>query len=378
MDLTRLLESRVPMDVRCRPMADREGRDCVVVVAKMTWNVSPRGQARIARPVAPVVFADQPRPGGRFSSLRRASDAVEEKPGTDVILVGTAHPQQPDVTEQVVSLRVESGQQSLHKALTVYGPRVWHPSLLGLAPGPAGKLEPTPLVYELAYGGFDETDAQIEIEMRNPSGTGYMERKRGLVGRPAPVIEDRRFPLSGLSPAPAGFGPIPAHWSPRREHMGTYDDRWRTERAPLRPVDFDVRHHSSAPPDQWLSTPLLGDEAIEVLGATPAPDPASTGQKGRAGEGAQLGGWRFRLPRYSPQFHVIVRGETTVLDPHLDTLLIDADAANVELTWRIKVALPRKTEHLEKIIAFGTPPLPEHIVADLAARVPGFGAPEEP
>jgi hypothetical protein len=338
-------------------MSDREGRDTVVVIAKMTWAVSPRGQARIASPLAQISLSDIPRGPGRFASLKRPSDAVPEKPGTDVLLVGTAYPTQPDATEQAVSLRVETGKTTLQKTLTVYGPRVWQPSLLGLSPGPAGKMGPTPLIWELAYGGFDDS-GEFTAEWRNPAGTGFLERRKDLAGRPAPVIEDRRSPIASISPAPAGFGPIPPGWSPRRERGGTHDDAWRRERAPLRPLDFDPRHHCCAPEGQWSETPLLGDEAIEVLGATP--------------EGA----WRFRLPRFAPEFHVTLRGSTEVRETHLDTLLIDADAGTVELTWRVCIPLPRKTEHLEKVVIYGAPALPEPIVADLAARVYGGGAPQ--
>ncbi len=364
MDLSRICETRAPMDVRCRPMTDADGRDVLLVVAKMTWSVSPRGQARVAFPIAPVTFFDLPRSdartaGRRFESLRRASDAVEKKPGTEVILVGTAYPSHPEATEQEVSLRVEAGRSSLHKTLTVTGRRVWLPSLLGMAPGPPARMEPTPLVYELAYGGVDDSGAELVLEPRNPAGTGFLERRKSLFGRPAPVIEDKRALLSSASPAPAGFGPIPPHWSPRRELAGTHDDAWSRERAPIRPLNFDPRHHCCAPPDQWLETPLLGDEAIEVLGAT------------------REGAWRFRLPRFAPEFNVTIRGETTVRDTHLDTLLIDADAGTVELSWRITVPLPRKTDHLEKVLVYGIPPLPDALVTDLAARVYSGGNVED-
>ncbi|EYF06406.1 DUF2169 family type VI secretion system accessory protein [Chondromyces apiculatus] len=360
MDLSRLCQNRTPMDVRCVPMDDRTGREVLVVIAKMTWRVGPNGAATIARPIAPVRIFDVPRSDARYASLRHASDAVDEKPGTDVLLLGTAYPSRPDATKQSVSLRVETGRTSLHKVLTVHGPRVWQQAMVGLTPGPSGKMGPTPLVYELAFGGVDATDPEVPVsDYRNLSGTGFHERRAGLVGRPAPVIEDPRLPLSSRAPAPAGFGPIPQHWAPRSERAGTHDEAWRRERAPLRPLDFDPRHNSCAPDDQWLETPLVGDEAVEVLGATP--------------EGA----WRFRLPRYAPMFHSTVRGRSFEHPTHLDTFCIDADARTVELVWRVRVALPRKTEHLEKVVIFGSEPLPHHIVAQLAASVFGEGSTAE-
>ncbi len=342
------------MDVRCVPMDDRAGREVLVVMAKMTWSLSATGVATIARPISPVRIFDVPRSDAAFASLRHSSDAVEEKPGTDVLLLGTAYPPR-DTTKMNVSLRVEAGHATLHKTLVVHGPRVWQAGLLGgLGPGPSGKMGPTPLVWELAYGGVDATDPDAVLaDYRNLSGTGFLERRAGLAGRPAPAIEDPATPLSSRSPAPAGFGPIPAHWQPRSLRIGTLDEKWKWERAPLRPLDFDPRHHSCAPDGQWMETPLLGDEPVEVLGATPD------------------GALRFRLPRYAPVFHSTVRGETFEHETHLDTFTIDADERRVELVWRVSVRLPRKTEHLEKITVFGSEALPERVVASLAAAIHG-------
>src|SRR5687767_1052520 len=176
MDLSRLCRNRTPMDVRCVPMDDREGRDVLVVIAKMTWSISPTGVATIGRPIAPVRLFDVPQSDGTYASLRYASDSVEEKPGTDVLLTGTAYPPRADATKHNVSLRIETGRASLNKVLTVYGPRVWQQAMLGLAPGPSTKMGPTPLVYELAFGGVDTTDPNaIACDFRNLAGTGFHE-----------------------------------------------------------------------------------------------------------------------------------------------------------------------------------------------------------
>jgi hypothetical protein len=352
MEFDRICDNRTPMAVHCVPMEDRWGSEVLVVIAKMTWDVSAFGAPTIARPNSTLRLSDEKTSDDPAASARYPSDLVEEKPGTDVLLVGTAYPSHAGVTEEVVSLRVEACGKSLYKVLKVYGPRVWQRSTFGLVPGPAARMAPTPLIYELAYGGVDASDsARPEFEPRNPAGTGFLERRTQLAGCQAPVIEDPREPLSSRMPAPAGFGPILGHWSPRTELAGTRDDIWQRERAPLRPLDFDPRHHCCAPQDQWTAAPLVGDEPVEVLGATPE------------------GRWQFRLPRYAPIFVATVRGRTFDCDTHLDTYLIDADRRQVELTWRAKIALPRKTEHLEKVVVFGSVRLPDSILTDLAARV---------
>lgn len=352
MNLDRLCDNRTLMQVRCEPMDDRHGRDVLVVIAKMTWAVTHLGQCSIAHPASPVRMGDIPSSDKWQAGIRYPSDAVEEKLGTDIVLVGTAYPATENTTEQEVSVRVESKRGTLRKSIKVYGPRTFVPTLFGIAPGPPGKLTPTPLLYEFTYGGYDDADPKnIVYERRNPAGMGFMERRYKQAGKPAPSIEDPKAPLSSRNPAPAGLGPIPVNWSPRAERIGTHDDEWHRERAPVRPVDFDLRFHSCAPPDLWSETPLTGTEPVEVLGATPE------------------GVWRFQLPRYSPVFQSITKGLLSEHPTHLDTYLIDADQRRVELTWRARVPLPIKTEFLEKVLVFGSDPLPEQMVNELAAKV---------
>jgi hypothetical protein len=103
---------------------------------------------------------------------------------------------------------------------------------------------------------------------------------------------------------------------------------------PLLPADFDVRYHICVPPDQWSEVPLRGDEPFEISGAT------------------EEGIWRFQLPRVVLGFSSFMDGKRTEHRTHLDTVLIDADARRVELTWRAAIPLPRKYEMLERVMVF--------------------------
>ncbi|MCC6527471.1 MAG: DUF2169 domain-containing protein [Polyangiaceae bacterium] len=356
------------MSARCLPLDDRNGRPVVVVVAKMTYLVSPVGEATVASPQVEARLADEmndsagPRP-----SIRYPSDAVADKPGTDVIFVGTAYPplQGPGVTELHVSVRVGH----LQKSLRVTGPRTFQVSVLGaVAPGPPAPLTPTPIVYELARGGYDDSDpARLVMDPTNWSGTGVARSPELLVGRRAPQIECGRAAPGGRSTPPAGFGVIAPEWSPRRELAGTYDAAWRRDRAPFRPRDFDPHHDACAHPDLHSPTPLLGDEPVEVLGATPE------------------GVWRFRLPRYAPSFHTTeLARDATARAParvslehatHLDTFLVDGDRRAVELTWRASIPLPKKIDRLESIRIYAAPELPDPMLRELAERT-AFAASE--
>ncbi len=352
MDFDRITSNLTPMVVRSLLIDDRHGREVLTIIAKITYAVSPRGIVTIAAMQAPIRLEDEPTSSHLWASPKYPSDAVDYKPGTDVLLVGTAYPPRgKSVIEFDVSLRVDASHRSIHKVIRVYGPRVWCKGVRGVVPGPAATANQTPLVYELAFGGRDETKpGEILIDRRNPAGSGFAVDRARLVGAPAPMLEDPRAPLSSRLPAPAGFGPIAATWTPRIERAGTLDHVWARERAPLRPLDFDPRHASAAPSDLWSEEPLEGTEPVEVLNATPE------------------GVWRFRLPMYAPRFESVIRRVKRDLPTHLDTLLIDANAGQVELTWRATTPMPRKSEHVDAVRILGAHSIPEPILNDLLSR----------
>ena len=345
MDFDRVCESRTAMSVRCLPMVDHRGVDVVVIVAKMAYRISPRGAVALA--VAPVRITSIP--AGPRGSLHCPSDYLAEKPGTDVLMMGTAYPR-PDrsATEVDVTLRVGL----LDKAVRVHGPRVYCQGVRGVVPGPPGRLEePTRLLYENTYGGVDATDPRrYASEPRNPVGVGFALDRSRHVGTQAPSIEDPTLPADARSVTPAGFGPLAADWEPRVKLTGTLDDRWRRERAPVFPRDFDTHHNCCAPSGLWSATPLRGDEPVEAAGVTP--------------DGAP---WRFRLPLHEPAFACVIRGERLALATHLDTFFIDADERLVELTWRAVFELPRKAELVERIEVSAAPNLPESVFPEAPA-----------
>lgn len=354
MDTNRILENRTLMATRCTALDDHHGREVLSVVAKMTWAVSETGVPTIALPGAPVRFGPEMRSGEVLSSVRYPSDVCPEKPGTDILLVGTAYPPRgKSVTESIVSFRIETGDQTIQKAVKVYGQRVWMKQGKRVVPAPPAQLGPTPLMYELTYGGHDlSNETAPVVDHRNPVGRGVAANPSKLVGTLAPQIENLAAPLDSSKPAPAGFGPIEASWSPRAELVGTLDENWARTRAPIRPTDFNPRHYSCAPADQWVETPLVGNEAVEVIGATPS------------------GSWRFRLPHHEPVFLSRMRGgEEVDHESHLDTMLIDADEGRVELTWRVAIPLPRKIDLLESVSVYGLGELPPEVIEDLRSRV---------
>lgn len=309
-----------------------DGGQIALAVAKLTLFVPSTGA--VFRSVQrPIRLLDEPHDSTRPSSVRYPSDAAPAKPGTDVLLLGTAHPPPGSggsATSVEAGVRIATARGLVDKHVRISGPRVWYRTALGgVAPGPAAPLEPTPIVWEHAYGGIDASDAtDVRVETRNPVGFGVARERAALVGRPAPRIEDPEAPLDSGSPRPGGLGPIASHWSPRAELAGTFDEAWRRTRAPLWPADADPRCFSCAAPGLWIDPPLAGGEAIEIRGMTPE------------------GLWRFALPRYGVRFRAEVRGVAIERVPHLDTLLVDADVRQVELVWRAAFPAPRRAADL--------------------------------
>jgi hypothetical protein len=128
--------------------------------------------------------------------------------------------------------------------------------------------------------------------------------------------------------------------------MGTCDAAWAEERGPIRPLDFDLLHHSWAAPGLHAKTPLRGDEPIEVGGVLPE------------------GTWRFKLPLYPIFFESVLDDQVRNHPTHLDGLLIDADERVVELTYRTSIVLPMKWERLQEIRSSGPTSLDRAMLTD--------------
>jgi hypothetical protein len=321
------------------PLADKDNRSLLAVIAKWSFEIAANGQVTplekddVAIDLVDTFHGEDP----SKSSILRPSQLFEEKPGTDVVLLGHAHPSPKPATYVDVSLRVGP----IKKTVRAHGLRVWQWSTFGgLTAGPARPVrEPIPLVYELAWGGMDMSDPEKPLgEPRNYAGRGVTRDPKSLVDRAAAQLEYPDKPIGGRSSVPAAFNPIHRHWQPRASFAGTYDEAWMNTRMPLLPSDFDPRFNVCVPPDQWSETPLRTDEPFEILGATPESV------------------WRFQLPRIAPGISSIggkagvgVRVEHRT---HLDTILVDADRRRVELTFRASIPLPRKYEMLDRVLVF--------------------------
>jgi hypothetical protein len=250
------------------PAALSVGRDVrgqmqvtVSVKASFTWD---RSGTPISVTAVPLREDDELAGDAPNAGLAAASEVGPPKPKVDVLLIGALAFRSP-VTEVNVALAVGS---RLRKIVRVVGDRVWQSGGGKIAPSRPRALTRVPIQWERAFGGTDAADSSF-FEPRNPAGSGVVRRPHDLEGRPAPNFEDPRQPIASSKdrPAPCGFGPIAAHWQPRAKLGGTYDTKWKNERCPLLPADFDPSFFNLAPVDQQLPSYVVG-ESVRLDGMT--------------------------------------------------------------------------------------------------------------
>jgi len=314
---------------------DREGSEVWLVAVRSTFDIAPDGTLSIAKEQDPVCLAPKYRGKPAESVLLYDSDLIPPKRTTDILLHGHAYAPKGQ-RASVVDILLKVGPVS--KILRAYGDRFWRVGLIGLKlsdPEPAARI---PLSYDHAYGGWDRNFGEEKDYTwygRNPLGLGFGVESDHIAGHRAPNLEDPRHPIASWKdrPVPAGFGPVPCDWEPRRKYGGTYDEKWEKERQPLLPKDFDERFYQSAPEDQWPEKPLRGGEQVELVNLTPG------------------GTLRFKLPRLALSFETHFSDRVENHHATLQTVILEPDVPRVILVWLTALPChPRVTELQHTII----------------------------
>jgi len=297
---------------------DKDANKIWLVAVKITYDIFPDGSLQLAKDQVPVLNQGQHVGEPNQSSLRYESDLYGVKPGTDILLNGSAW-QRNEKPAAAVDVKMVVGNVTKH--LRVTGDRYWQRSLTGLGISAPQPFLSMPITYERAFGGWDnahEDPSQHRMESRNPLGTGFAVKAEHLINKALPNIE---YPHSLINswedhPAPAGYLPIESHWSPRRELAGTYDEEWQKTRAPLWAVDFNPRYHHAAPIDQQSQQYLLGGEAVELFNLT------------------RSGYMTFRLPRVYLTFETQIARKTISHRAQLTSVTIEPDASRLIMVWQ--------------------------------------------
>jgi hypothetical protein len=309
---------------------DPDGVETVYTVVKGTFLLNDR--LALAPQQVPITMADVHAGDPATSSVSIPSDVSLAKPGTDVLLLGSAWAPdgrptwQMDVTVSVASLK---------KSVRVFGDRVWQSDSFGGSFTWVTPFLQMPLTWERAFGGLDQTSSGPHAHARNPAGRGYRlrESERPIVGMPLPNLEDPLAPIAAWNdaPPPACFAPVAAHWEPRSLLAGTYDEQWQRTRAPYLPLDFDARFFQLAPPDLVAHGYLQGGEIVEVRGASPT------------------GMLQFRLPSAKVSVRYNVDGSEVDRSAPLDTVIVEPDAGRLTLVWRSALACDKRVLRVREV-----------------------------
>ena len=312
---------------------DRDGIHEWIIAVKGTFDIMPDGNLKLAdEQIEPRLLPEFHGEDG-LSSLRYEADLVSPKPTTDIIINGTAYaPKGVPSKEFQVSARVGP----IRKAIKVVGNRTWERKMLGLAHSAMEPVTRVPIVYERAYGGFDDADPdprKQRLDARNPVGCG-------LVIRPGLPLPNFEYPDGKLEKAgPAGFGAIASYWSPRRELQGTYDEDWKRDRYPLLPADWDPKSLLCSPADQRPGEPLLGGEPVELLNLTPD------------------GSLRFVLPKvalsFRTKFSRLFGRRTEGHEAGLATVIIEPDHPRLIMLWSGCLLYRGEVDYLDETIVSG-------------------------
>lgn len=305
---------------------DKYGVHEWIIAVKATFDIKPNGRLELAEEQLPPLLTPEYYGDDAASSLRYEADLVGRKPATDILLNGTAYaPRGLPVTEFLVSLRVGM----MKKSIKVVGDRTWQRGMFGTRPSPPEPTAKVPLVYERAYGGYDQTDpdpANHRIDARNPVGCGLVT----MAGQPVPNFT---YPQGRMDKdGPAGFGAVASFWSPRRELGGTYDEAWRHSQFPLLPEDWDPRTLLCSPADQRQDGYLEGGQLVELENLTPD------------------GVLRFALPRINLRFRTRIDRRIEKHSSQLATVIIEPDHPRVILIWQSVLMVRNDGDYLDETV----------------------------
>lgn len=349
-----------------------DGRESLVIVAKGSFDLPLDGRvATLADVQQPLLMADTFLGEPGLSAPLQEMDFAPVKPFCDVLVRGKAYaPGGRPVTQLTAGIRVGR----LSKAFSVLGPRQWQLGMLGIFPGAPQPFTEQGISYAQAFGGSHPMVNAPEMRdcyLDNPSGCGWYPASidsAEIVGRPMPNTEELGKPIDSPSGdfRPMALGPFGRSWPQRARFAGSYDDAWLADCFPFLPGDFDNRYFQAAPDDQQTDY-LRGGEEVLLLNLTP---------QERTG---------FRIPEMNvPVTFFLKKGGHETVSAVIDTLLIDTEARQVQLTWRISRPLRRNIFEIAQVLV-GTLPaawwrareLGKDYYPSLGALVKARRAPEE-
>lgn len=297
----------------------RDGTRMAVIAVRGRFDLDENGGLSISKDQE-MILEDEYEGDPHKTPLLLPGDIVPFKPNTDVTaLVKSWPPAQTSSACWQCGIKVGENQYIVE----VGGPSEWKWTETGWE-----RTEPTPVRNALIDYRIAASDAVCGAPLSedvplNPLGVPRLREALLEKGERYPAISikspDEVYKLEA-DHSFEGFGPVPPFWRSRQQYTGTYDERWKAERHPLLPEDFDYRFYQCAHPRLIQKGFLKGDERIEL---------------GRVRPGG--GNIAFHLPDLVPVAHYQwIDDREVTLRLNLDGVHIDVREPpfRVDLTWR--------------------------------------------
>lgn len=259
--------------------SDAQGRFFDILVVKESYTISDAGALGRRPEPELITFADAYFGDPVKTSIWMASDVVPYKPHADVLVAANTYVPGGSAAESwPFGLSIGAHGVSHDLRLKAHGRRAWSRVLGSWQLEDTEPVSIVPVRWENAYGGAIRVPQEaeldrIEVLQTNPIGRGWVDprlaRNPGRISAPQIVWEGDApgSPQDVLTPA--GLGPIPPAWLPRRPLGGTYDADWEANIAPNWAPDYDFAFHNAAPPSAQLPGFLSGSETVRCLNLRP-------------------------------------------------------------------------------------------------------------
>ncbi|MBU1424473.1 MAG: DUF2169 domain-containing protein [Gammaproteobacteria bacterium] len=321
------LNNESPWQATLAPGYSHRREQLAMVIIKAGYAIDVETGALTPLKKKPAIeAADQHEGDPLKSALKAAGESSPPKVGGEFYILGaTLALPNVDTTaaEASVTLTYGNGRQ-FDKTIRAIGKRQWQGTWMLPSAGKPEPLTAISLGYENAYGGSDEEAGPKEKQptyLANYAGKGYLADAKRCSGAELPQLEIAPFINSPSDrPQPAGFGPVPVFWQPRRAEQGTPDlEAAKRGGCPYGP-DAQATMHNSAPLDQRFPNPWQGGEILTLTNIL---------------AGLQYGKTcRITLPRNTPQLTLIENGMSKPLSSVCDTFWIDAQKNRLFMIYR--------------------------------------------
>ncbi len=321
------LTNESPWQATMAPGYSHKREQLAVVIIKAGYAIDIETGALTPLKKKPVIeAADQHESDPLKSALIAAGECCPPKVGGEFYILGaTLTPPAAGTTAAEASVALTLGDGSkFSKTIRAVGKRQWQGTWMLPGISKPAPLTPLSLGYENAYGGYDPAPSPKEkhpIYLANYAGKGYLADAKSCTGIELPQLETAPF-INRPSdrPQPAGFGPLPVFWQPRRAEQGTPDIEAAKRGGCAYGADAQATMHNTAPLDQRFPQPWQGGETLTFTNIL---------------SGAQYAkSVTIKLPNLAPQLTLIEKGKPRLLNSVCDTFWIDAKKNQLYLIYR--------------------------------------------